>query len=148
MKSFVYCEWIDDDRLLRALPSARFVARVTLDDYRLAFVSFKEDGNDTILKGGCYLEPAPGQQAAGLLYEFDDTALNEAERLSRVEQGRYCGKSFTVRDSEGRAHEAVAYVIKNPVGSASPSTEYKNNMLNGARKHGFSSEYISYISAL
>ncbi len=33
VKSFVYCEWIDDDRLVRALPTARFLGRVRLEDH-------------------------------------------------------------------------------------------------------------------
>lgn len=147
-KSFVYCEWIDDDRLKRALPSARFIGTVRLADHRLAFVSFKEDGSDAVLKGGCFLEEAAGAVTPGLLYEFDAAALAEAERLSRVAQGRYCAKWVQVVDGRGAAHLAVAYVIKHPVASSSPSNEYKANMLAGARKHAFPPQYLDHINAL
>src|SRR5579885_879559 len=109
VKSFVYCEWIDDDRLVRALPTARFLGRVRLEDHELAFVSFKEDGADAVFKGGCYLQPVPGAQTPGLLYEFDEAALAEAERLSRVRQGRYRATRVEVVDSAGGRHSAVAY---------------------------------------
>lgn len=148
MKSFVYCEWIDDDRLMKALPSAKFLRTVSLKDYKLSFVSFTEDGNSAVFKGGCFLEQATGESTPGLLYEFDDAAVAEAERLSRVSQGRYCAKNVWVSDNLGTEYEAVAYVIKHPITAASPSVEYKENMMNGARKHAFPLQYISYINTL
>lgn len=145
MKCFVYCEWIDDARLTRSLPTAKFIARVTLPDHRLAFVSFKEEIAETIQGSGCHLEPAKGSSVPGLLWDFDDAAVKEAERLSRVEQGRYVKRVLAVVDDAGNPIECAAYVIGNPVGQSKPSQEYRDHMVAGARQHGFPADYLTYI---
>jgi gamma-glutamylcyclotransferase len=148
MRCFVYCEWIDDARMTRSLPSARFVGRVRLPDHRLAFVSFKEQGSDTVHGSGCHIEPEKGSSLPGLLWELDVAAAKEAERLSRVPEGRYVKRLFAVEDEQGNKVQSAAYVIREPVGRSAPSREYRDHMIAGARKHGFPADYIRHIETL
>lgn len=148
MKSFVYCEWIDEDRLTKALPSAVRIGKVVLPNYRLTFVSYHEDGQDEIRGSGCHVIEEKGSELPGLLYEYDEHATAVAERLSRVREGRYVAASFPVKDENGQIVDAVAYIIKHPVGDSAPSEEYKANMIAGAQKNSFPEEYIRYIESL
>lgn len=148
MKSFVYCEWIDEDRLTKALPSAVRIGKVVLPDYKLAFVSYHEDGSDEVRGSGCHVLPEKGTELPGLLYEFDERAKAVAEKLSRVREGRYVAQSFTVRLEDGSTVDGVAYVIKHPVGDSTPNDEYRANMIAGAKKNAFPEAYVKYIESL
>jgi AIG2-like family len=145
---FVYCEWIDDERLKAAMPGARLVSQVTLADHRLAFTSFTEDGSATRHQGGCHLEAAPGYSVPGLLYEFDRGEVQTAESLSRVAEGRYTAAEYVVTGPDGRNYTATAYVIKHPDGHTGPSAEYRAHMLRGARQHGFPPEYLTLLESI
>ena len=145
MLCFVYCEWIDDERLKAAMPRARLVSTCVLADHRLVFTAFTEDGSAAEHGGGCHLEPAPGQSVPGLLYELDDAEVQVAESLSRVGPGRYTPAEYVVTDPAGQPHTAVAYVIKTPVGPSAASAEYRAHMLKGAREHGFPPAYLDLI---
>lgn len=148
MKCFVYCEWIDDDRLRKSMPDAQFIARVTLPEHRLVFTTFVEDGDPTVRGGGCHLEAAEGSDVPGLLYELSDGERAIAERLSRVQEGRYTPRHYQVVDSAGVTHDAVAYVIKTPTGASTAPDEYRAHMLAGARKHGFPEAYLQVLESV
>lgn len=148
MKCFVYCEWIDDDRLKRSMPDARFIDRVTLPDHRLVFTTFVEDDDATMRGGGCHLEAADGSAVPGLLYELSDDERGVAEALSRVKEGRYTPRQYQVVDSAGVTHDAIAYVIKTPTGVSTAPDEYRAHMLAGARKHGFPESYLRVLETI
>lgn len=148
VKCFVYCEWIDDERLKKSMPEARLIDRVILPDHRLTFASFVEDSDATIRQGGCHLVPAVGESVPGLLYEFDAQEQKTAETLSRVPEGRYTALPCRVVDRAGVAHDATAYVIKHPMGPSKASTEYRTHMLDGARKHAFPNEYLQLLETI
>lgn len=148
MKCFVYCEWIDDDRLKKSMPDAQLIDRVTLPDHRLTFTSFVEDEDKTVRAGGCHLVPAAGDSVPGLLYELNEEEQQIAESLSRVPQGRYAPVTYQVVDSAGNTHEAVAYVIKHSLGHSTPPDEYRAHMLAGARKHGFPEAYQQLLETI
>lgn len=148
MKCFVYCEWIDDERLKKAMPNARFIGRVVLPEHRLTFTSFVEDGDPTLRNGGCHLEESPEQSVPGLLYEFGEAEQEIAETLSRVPQGRYTPLSCRVVDRAGIFHDAIAYVIKHPLGPSKAPDEYRAHMLAGAQKHEFPDAYRQLLETI
>lgn len=148
MKCFVYCEWIDDERLRRSMPGARLIGEVVLPDHRLVFTSFVEDGDAKVRQGGCHLEARGGSSVPGLLYELSDDEVRIAESLSRVAEGRYAPKRYQVVDRAGGRHEAVAYVIKHPGAPSRAPDEYRAHMLAGARRHGFPQDYLEQLEAI
>jgi hypothetical protein len=148
LKCFVYCEWIDDDRLKKSMPKARLIERVVLPGHRLVFTSFVEDGDQVTRSGGCHLIKADGYSVPGLLYELSEEEQRIAETLSRVPQGRYIPTQFEVIDNTGNNHTAIAYIIKHPIGPSSAPDEYRAHMLAGARKHGFSEDYLRMLESL
>lgn len=148
MKCFVYCEWIDDERLKKSMPGARFMDRVTLAGHQLVFTTFVEDTDPTVRGGGCHLVAAEGHSVPGLLYELSDDERAIAEALSRVKEGRYTPRLYRVVDSAGVTHEAIAYVIKTPTGASTAPAEYRAHMLAGARKHGFPAEYLRVLETI
>jgi hypothetical protein len=127
---------------------ARLIDRVILPGHRLVFTSFVEDADQTVRSGGCHLVKAEGHSVPGLLYEFGERERQIAERLSRVAEGRYTPAQFQVVDSAGTTHEAVAWVIKHPVGPSKAPDEYRAHMLAGARKHGFPEEYLRLLESI
>jgi AIG2-like family len=147
MHSFVYCEWIDRERLEKSLPQARFICKGTLADHRLAFVDFVEADGSTGT-GGCHLEREDGATVPGLVYEFDAASVETAERLSRVPQGRYRRYDVNVAGEDGQTYEAAAYVIADPVGVSPPSEEYRANMLAGAKAWSFPDPYVAELAQL
>jgi len=148
MKCFVYCEWIDDERLRISMPDAQLIDKVTLLGHRLIFTSFVEDGDNTVQNGGCHLVEAEGFSVPGLLYELSMGEQQIAEKLSRVKEGRYTPADYRVVDSGGTSHDAIAYVIKHPKGPSTASSEYREHMLNGARKHNFPEEYVKQLESI
>lgn len=148
MKVFMYCEWIDDERVRRSMPNAKMLDRVRLPNHRLVFTTFVEDSDKTERGSGCHMEPSPGDVVHGLMFDLTEEEVSTAERLSRVAEGRYTGQTFRVVDSHGEEHDAVAYVIKHPIGSSTPSDEYRDHMLVGARKHEFPGEYLSMLERI
>jgi len=148
MKCFVYCEWIDDERLRSSMPDAQLIDKVMLSGHRLVFTSFVEDGDETVRNGGCHLVEAEGFSVPGLLYELSVEEQQIAETLSRVREGRYTPVHYQVIDSKGVSHDAVAYVIKYPKGSSKASNEYREHMLNGALQHNFPEEYVKQLKSI
>jgi len=146
MLCFVYCEWIDDDRLRAALPAARKIGTGRLDDYRLVFRRFHEDDGHETHGGGCHLEASIGSITYGVLYEFSDEEVAIAESLSRVQQGRYVPTKYTVIDESGRGVIAEAYIIKHPMGPSEPTDEYRRHLFNGAHMHGFPIDYLRWVN--
>jgi gamma-glutamylcyclotransferase len=148
MKCFIYCEWIDDDRLKKSMPTAQLVDTAFLPDHRLMFATFVEDEDKTERPGGCHLVESRGDSVPGLLYELTEEEKSVAEALSRVGEGRYTPVQYQVVDSRGTRHNAVAYVIKHPFGPSTAPDEYREHMLNGARNHGFPEAYLRLLETI
>lgn len=130
------------------MPDCVVVDKVTLPDHKLVFTTYVEDEDKTERGSGCHMVPSPGDEVLGLLVDLTEEEVNIAETLSRVAFGRYTPKTFRVIDTEGNTHDAVAHVIKHPTGSSTPSDEYRDHMVVGARKLDFPDEYISMIEGL
>jgi hypothetical protein len=86
--------------------------------------------------------------AWGLLYDITDADLREAERLSRVQEGRYTRRDFDVLGEDGKRYKGIAYVIKHPLGPSKPSHEYLNHMLKGGKEFGFPPAFVDALKAL
>jgi hypothetical protein len=148
MYAFVYCEWIDERRLSKALPAAQFVTQGVLDGYRLSFVAWTEAQTGATGTGGCHLVEDAGAQVPGLVYEFDATTVAEAERLSRVAAGRYAPLSVVIRGSDSRAYECTAWVIAEPGTPTEADSTYIENMRFGAEAWGLPAPYLSQLDKL
>lgn len=148
MKCFMYCEWIDETRVRKSMPDCVVIDTVTLPDHKLVFTTYVEDEDKTERGSGCHMVPSPGDQVLGLLVELNDEEVAIAAGLSRVDQGRYTPQNYTVIDSQGNAHDSVAYVIKHPLGPSKPSDEYRDHMVVGGRNMGLPEEYIAMIESL
>lgn len=148
MKCFMYCEWIDETRVRRSMPDCVVIDTVTLPDHKLVFTTFVEDEDRTERGSGCHMVPSAGDHVLGLLVELNEGEVAIAERLSRVEQGRYTPQGYRVIDSKGDAHDSVAYIIKHPLGPSAPSDEYRDHMVVGGRNAGFPEDYVAMIEGL
>lgn len=148
MKVFMYCEWIDEARVRKSMPDCVVLDAARLPDHKLVFTTYVEDEDKTERGSGCHMVQSPGDEVLGLLVDLTEEEVNIAETLSRVKFGRYTPKTFRVIDSHGHAHDAVAHVIKHPTGPSSPSDEYRDHMIVGARKQNFPEEYVSMIKGL
>lgn len=148
MLNFVYCEWIDGQRMLKSLPTAEYVSIADLEDHRLAFVAYVETGTEAPGVGGCHLLEESGSTVPGVLYELDEDAQVEADRLCRIDEGRYRRATYSVRTPDGEVHEALTYIIANPTAESAPSQEYVQHMVQGAADRGFPREYIAELEGM
>lgn len=148
MYLFLYCEWLDSDLVKRYLPDAKFTAKVTLADYKVAFTSFTEDNSDVVKHGGCHLESSPGATLYGVVYEISADELAKIDKLTRVEFGSYTQKFMKVQGEDGKIYDTVSHSIKNPVSKSLPSKEYMDHMVKGAKEFGFPESYIESLEEL
>lgn len=148
MYLYIYCEWLDSELVKRYLPNAKKFKNATLEDHKVAFVSFTENHASEAKAGGCQLESAPGQLLYGVLYEVSEEDVAYVDKLTRVEYGSYERRYLEVTGEDGHTYSTVAHTIKNPIGYSKPSEAYMNHMIAGAKEHGFPEAYVNSIEGL
>jgi len=129
---FAYGANLDMRGMELRCPGHKRIGRAVLKDYRLTF------------KGVADVEPAPGHQVHGALYEI---TLDHLCSLDRFESYPlfYTRKLLEVITDEGQQVEAVVYVMNNRNRYAPPNRGYLNVILTGCRQWELPEEYIRYI---
>ncbi len=86
---------------------------------------------------------SPGQGVLGVVYRCRPADL---EKLDRFERG-YERQPILVTDLQGEVLEAAAYIIQPALvrNYGSPSAEYLQRIITGARQHGLPERYVGEI---
>ena len=121
--------------------------RAILKDYKLDFNYYSN-----LMGGGAgNLEPAPGQQVEGVVFEMTDEDMITLDLRERAPEFFYRIKvDLMMIDGGGTLSDVVAYVAcedkKTPF--TPPTQEYKAVIIDGAKDFDLSPEWIDKLVAL
>ena len=125
-------------------PSAKFIMRVYIPNYRLEFRRFSTD-----LQGGISsIIEAPGELIHGILYDIDQAEIEALDILENVPEGIYTRETFLVMGEDGQWHHGDLYRVAHPSGPYKPAKRYVDWMIAGASEHNLAADYIARLVAL
>jgi gamma-glutamylcyclotransferase (GGCT)/AIG2-like uncharacterized protein YtfP len=125
-------------------PSATFVTRADLPNYRVEFRRYSTD-----LQGGISsIIEAPGELVRGVIFEVDEAEIEALDILEDVPQGLYVRDTFLVLDEEGEWQRADLYRVASPSGPYAPAKQYVEWMIEGAREHKLDTDYVDRLVVL
>lgn len=143
---FAYGANMNSDQINQRAPGAKVVGVAALDGYDLAFFGRSERWD-----GG--LENAvrqPGATLWGVVYELSGPAFDRLDAWQGVRldgTGDYFHSSADLRAIDGRTIAALMY-RKSSLGDAvTPSAEYLDHIVAGARAHGLPADYVARLAA-
>ncbi len=141
MKYFAYGSNMDPEQMAHRCPGGVSLGRARLADHRLAFTY------DSVRWGGGVgtVEPDPGDETWGVLWELDEGHLDTLDRYEGVAAGIYRRGTVRVETGEGPC-EAVIYIATD-TRHRRPSKRYVRTLVRGAHAHGFPEGYIRRIEA-
>ncbi|MGB1253246.1 MAG: gamma-glutamylcyclotransferase family protein [Candidatus Promineifilaceae bacterium] len=125
-------------------PSATFIMRIFLPNYRLEFRRFSTD-----LQGGISsIIEAPGEMVHGVLYDIDSAEIETLDILENVPEGLYLRETFLILGEDGNWHKGDLYRVANPTGPYTPAKQYIDWIISGAQEHQLDADYIAKLVAL
>jgi cation transport regulator ChaC len=142
---FAYGSNLARDRKEGRTGHIREERRARLDGYRIAFNKRGTDGT-----GKANIVADQTGTVWGVVYRCSPKALEEMDRYEGVPGGHYVRKMVRVRVDSGDELEAVTYVAGEAFidDSLTPSPEYLQTILRGAREHALPYDYIHGLEAL
>jgi gamma-glutamylcyclotransferase len=132
-------------RFLRGhCPSARFIMKAYLPNYRVAFPFYSKRR-----KGGISsIIPDPGQLVRGVIYEVPEEEMVKLDEVESVPLGLYTRQTFLILGEEGGFHMADLYRVVDPAGPFGPARSYVELMVEGAEEHDLDPEYVETLRRL
>ncbi|HEB76696.1 MAG TPA: gamma-glutamylcyclotransferase [Nitrospirae bacterium] len=144
-KYFAYASNINMRQMRQRCPSVKFLSRAKLKGYRLAFVLWSERWGG----GVAGIIPDPGGEVEGVLYGISCDDLKRLDGFESVDRGRYYREKVMVELPDGSTAEAWVYLPHpDPRGPFTPSQTYLETIIEGAREHGLSGEFIERLDRL
>lgn len=110
-----------------------------LENYELAFNKKVRGGT-----AGANIRPAPGKSVEGVLYKINESAFRNLDRAEGAPV-HYRRIQVTVKDREGRAIAAQAFIATKVEKGLRPAGHYLKTILEGAAEHSLAAEYIESI---
>jgi gamma-glutamylcyclotransferase (GGCT)/AIG2-like uncharacterized protein YtfP len=144
MYYFAYGSNLSSNFIRDYTPSAEFVMKAELPNYKVEFRHYSEN-----LGGGISsIVEMPGNLVKGVIYEVPESELEALDILESVPEGLYRRDTFMVMGEDGRWHRADLYRVSTPTGPYAPSTSYVDYMIEGAREHGLDADYVEQLVAI
>ena len=144
MKNFAYGSNLSIDYVHDYCPSATFVMRAALPNYRIEFRRYSEN-----LKGGISsIIEAPGELIRGVIYDIALDEILALDELENVPEGIYRRDTFLVLGEDNVWHEADLYRVTSPDGPFTPSIQYVDLMVAGASQHNLDADYVECLQML
>ena len=125
-------------------PSAVFVMKANLPNFQVQFRHYSENRQGGISS----IIEAPGELVEGVIYEVPEQEIIDLDILESVPEGLYRRDTFLVLGEDGGWHRADLYRVCAPAGPYAPSKGSVEEMIEGAREHGLTSEYTERLVAL
>lgn len=144
MNYFAYGSNLSTQYLREYCPSATFVRRADLPNFRIEFRRFSTD-----MQGGISsIVEAPGELVHGVIFHVDKAEIEALDVLEDVPKGLYRRDTFLVLDEAGQWHHADLYRVVDPKGSYTPAKQYVDLMIEGAKEHNLDPAYIRSLTSL
>jgi gamma-glutamylcyclotransferase len=144
MYYFAYGSNLSTDFIRDYTPSAAFVMKADLPNYKVEFRHYSKD-----LGGGISsIIETPGALVKGVIYEVEESELEALDILESVPEGTYRRDSYCVMGEDAQWHRAELYRVSIPSGPYTPSRAYVDFMIAGAREHGLDADYIENLVAI
>lgn len=144
MKYFAYGSNMSTDYIREYCPSAKFLMRADLPNFTIEFRRYSEN-----LKGGISsIIESPGKMVKGVIYEIDENEILALDILEDVPQGIYRRDTFQVFGEDGKRHHVDLYRVANPSGPYTPSKQYVDYMVDGAKEHQIDPDYTAKLETL
>ncbi|MFX0198695.1 MAG: gamma-glutamylcyclotransferase family protein [Candidatus Hodarchaeota archaeon] len=142
---FAYGSNINMRQMKQRCPSAKFHSHAVLQGYQITFPLWSEKWGGGV--AGIHMKK--GKQVEGVVYEVSEGDLEELDKFEGVDKGHYCRKKVGAIVKTGQSLESWVYVP----GSADkvqfpPSRKYLETILEGAKRHNFSKQYIGRLTKL
>lgn len=141
---FAYGTLLELASMQKYCPSAQSLGIYRLKNYRLDFKMCSPD--PTI--GGCTLIQEPGNIMYGVLYKMPKNERRELDKVSGLDQGLWAQLDITLVDENDQTIPANTYIIPNPSGPQSPSTEYVRPIIAGAAEIQLPQGYIDQLTRI
>lgn len=141
MRYYAYGSNLCSRYIRRYCPSAAFVMRADLPNFRVEFRHYSKNRDGGISS----IIEAPGELVQGVIYEIPRAEIDELDILESVPQGLYRRDTFLVLGQDGGWHKADLYRVSNPAGPYKASKAYVEDMIEGAREHGLTSDYVDML---
>ncbi len=142
MLYFAYGSNMHPGQMRKRCPGCVFVAAARLRDHRVAFARpWAAWGGG----GVADIQPCAGSEVEGVVWEIMEAhrdALDVYEEYPRA----YTRKDVVVESFDGRTLTAFAY-FAHPAGTYRPSRRYLQSLIDGARAHGLSPGYITFLKS-
>jgi cation transport regulator ChaC len=143
MLYFAYGSNMHPGQMERRCPGCAFVATARLKDHRLAFSRFwKAWGGG----GVADILPAPGGVVEGVVWEISEAHRQTLDDYEEYPTS-YSRRDVVVETADRGALTAFAYVAQ-PTGDYRPSRRYLQQILDGARAHHLSPDYLAFLESI
>lgn len=144
MLNFAYGSNLSSKWLRKKCPSASFVMRAYLHNFRVDFPFYSDKR-----KGGISsILPAPSELVRGVIYEIPEEEIEILDRAEGVPQGLYKRETFLVVGEDNDLHRAELYRVVEPGGPFTPARSYIEDMIEGAKEHSLDPDYIKTLEKL
>ncbi len=139
---FAYGSNLSTDQIVKRIGTITEAKRARLDGRRIAFNKRGSDGT-----GKANIVPDAGRRVWGVVYRVSPAALDEMDGYEGVAEGHYARSAVRVTCASGDETNAVTYVAGDAFldDSLSPSADYLQTILRGARAHCLPEDYIREI---
>lgn len=144
MYHFAYGSNLSSRFLKGHCPSARFVMRALLPNYRVEFRFYSERRQGGISS----IVFHPGDLTQGVIYDVPEDEMLALDVMESVPQRLYARERFLVLGEDGGLHGADLYRVVRPEGPFTPARSYVELMLVGADEHGLDPEYVEGLGRL
>lgn len=144
MYYFAYGSNLSTNYIRDYTPSAIFLIRAELPNYKIEFRHYSKN-----LGGGISsIVEMPGALVKGVIYDVQESELEELDILESVPEGLYRRDTYFVMGEDGEWHRADLYRVSNPTGPYTPARSYVDCMIEGAREHGLDTDYVEHLVAI
>jgi gamma-glutamylcyclotransferase (GGCT)/AIG2-like uncharacterized protein YtfP len=143
-KYFAYGSNISLKQMTHRCPSAKTYSKGVLKEYRIIFPIWSKRWGG----GAAGIRPEQGRQVEGVVYELSEEDLKTLDKFEAVDKGLYYRKEIKVIVEDGSSLEAWVYITTSQDSSYPPSKRYLDTIIEGAREHDLSEEFMEYLKSL
>lgn len=144
---FAYGSNMDFTQMHDRCPSATFVCKASLVQYRLAFTRWSVNRQC----GVSDVVPATNSVVWGVIYNVPDNEMPDLDREEGVNSNSYVRRSGTVYkdgDENSPLDVEIYFAIPQDNPPYLPNQKYKNHIVNGARNWELPAEYIAELKKI